>query len=220
MLRALTLALLSLSICSCVTTETNPPVSSPPPPGRRDASAESGRGIPYFSRYERNAIKPSPHSTQSLTERKNGLPAFHDYQKVREWTCVAAGTKILSDRGPVMVECVEVGMRVIGYDPERGLTSVATVQSVESATRRETVVVNGSLRLTGEHPVFADAAWVQAGQLRIGSHLRTSAGALAEVRRLERLIGSVTVFSLRVDAPHTFFADGYLVHNKPPPFRR
>lgn len=148
------------------------------------------------------------------------MPAFHDYQKVREWTCVAAGTQILSDRGPVMVERVEVGMRVMGYDLELERISVATVQSVKSATRRETVVVNGDLRLTGEHPVFADAAWVQAGQLRIGSHLRTSAGTLVEVRSLERRLGSVTVFSLSVDAPHTFFADGYLVHNKTPDFRR
>ena len=71
----------------------------------------------------------------------------------------------------------------------------------------------GALRVTAEHPVWADGRWTRAGEVPVKARLIGQggepllAGPLADE-------GATTVYDLTVTEPHTFFAGGVLVHNK------
>jgi hypothetical protein len=69
-----------LLTCSCATVEEEAKEETAPPKPKW-VSAESGRGVPYFSRYERLSAKPVPEQRPKLVERNNCLPAFHAYEK-------------------------------------------------------------------------------------------------------------------------------------------
>jgi hypothetical protein len=80
-MRKLVVILPMMMMCSCVTMEEQV-VQAPVPQRKSRVTAESGRGIPYFRRYERGSVKPSPGRAPRLVEPNNCLPTFHDYEKV------------------------------------------------------------------------------------------------------------------------------------------
>jgi intein/homing endonuclease len=85
---------------------------------------------------------------------------------------------------------------------------------------RATLLVNGTLRATPNHPFFANGRWVTAGELGVGDILLEASEdgrtvVRVPVRSIERLPGGVEVFNLEVAGVHDYFADGLLVHNKP-----
>jgi intein/homing endonuclease len=83
---------------------------------------------------------------------------------------------------------------------------------------RAFVVVNGTLWATPNHPFFANGRWVRADRLRPGDRMISMAsdakvGVLA-VQSLETIQRPGPTYNLEVSNAHTYFAGGFLVHNK------
>lgn len=137
------------------------------------------------------------------------------------FACVAAGTKLESEKGAVAIETVRVGDRVWGYDTATAKRVLVTVKVVAPSRSTETLVFGGTLRVTANHPLFANGVWKPAGTVRPDDEFVTSDGKKVRAGEPKRVQEPIDVYDLSVDGPHTFFAGGYLVHNKsiaaPPP---
>jgi hypothetical protein len=129
-------------------------------------------------------------------------------------TCVAEGTIVQTDRGAVPIERVRVGDQVLSYDALRGVRVWSGVQHISSGRAEEVLVVNHDLELTAQHPIWIDGEWRKASALQRGMHLMAETGEASLVTSVEHRFGTTQVYDLSVEAPHNYFADGVLVHNK------
>ncbi len=132
------------------------------------------------------------------------------------FACFCTGTLIsLPGGGHVAIEDLRPGDEVLSFDPRDGRPCVGTVSSREVATTKSCVLVNGTLRVTASHFMFADGRWRRAGALELGLKMVADDGSLREIADLQSLqLGQTSVFNLHLSNPeHTFFADGLLVHN-------
>jgi predicted lipid-binding transport protein (Tim44 family) len=133
--------------------------------------------------------------------------------------CFPAGTRITTPAGFNVIEQLQPGDVVLAVDTA-GLCVTATVRQV--FRQRDALLTlhtdQGQLRTTAEHPLRLFTGGFQAaGQLAVGAQVTVRrAGRL----QAATLIGwqqdgaAAGVFNLEVDAPHTFIADGFVVHNK------
>jgi hypothetical protein len=124
------------------------------------------------------------------------------------------------------IEDVHAGEIVRAYDPpSRTFVTTPVLEAMvhdPAASADGIVVVNGTLRMTTNHPVFVDGGRVRADQLQVGSGLMLhapglglAAGVRDTVRSLELEPGGVTTYDLRVGAPGTYVAGGVVVWIKP-----
>ena len=94
------------------------------------------------------------------------------------------------------------------------------VEAVQIAFTPITVVSTtaGELKTTAEHPLMmADGSFRPAGELRPGDRICVFRGGRVESAPVIecRPTGEARpMFNLRVGDPHTFIADGFVVHNK------
>ncbi len=120
--------------------------------------------------------------------------------------CFPAGTRVRLPRGEAAIETLRLGDVVLAGDGRK-----TVVEGVHATRDRVLTLVTsrGVLRTTAEHPLLcADGQFRLAGELSRGDRLP---GAT--------IVGCVigdeeTVYNLRVGPPHTFIADGFVVHNK------
>lgn len=133
--------------------------------------------------------------------------------------CFPSGTLIDVPSGRVPIEQLSPGDPVFAVRRDGSLVQT-TARSV-LATRSRLLLVTtdrGTLRTTSEHPVqLARGGFVQAGALAVGNAIRHWDGRHIDTAIVQRLTVSseeVVVFNLQVDTPHTFLADGFVVHNK------
>src|SRR5262249_16779745 len=129
-------------------------------------------------------------------------------------TCLAEGTQVDGEAGPVAVERVAVGDRLWGYDLARGQRVLTTVREVRRAESAQTLRLGCGLRLSGDHPVYASGQWLPAKALSETDELLRPDGTTVAVGKVERINDRVAVYDVTVDEPHNFFAAGVLVHNK------
>jgi predicted lipid-binding transport protein (Tim44 family)/uncharacterized membrane protein YgcG len=162
-----------------------------------------------------NLMTDSPH-----TFFANGI-AVHN--KGGGGGCFAAGTPILTPRGEVPIERIRSGDKVIAVD---GSQKAVIVRVKETHVTKAPVLVlqttRGGLTATKEHPIAVEPGGFRpAGDLAPGDTVMVwrDDGVKAAVRtavvtgKLRRQ-GDETVYNLTVDAPHTFIAGGFVVHNK------
>lgn len=128
-------------------------------------------------------------------------------------TCIGAGTLIEAERGLVPIEEIALGERVWGYDPEAGRRVLTAVVALRVGAS-ERLLELGALRVTPEHPVYVDGEWRLAGEIRAGSRLLSSSLSWTAAPEAVAVFGLSPIFDLTVEAPHSFFAGGVLVHNK------
>lgn len=120
--------------------------------------------------------------------------------------CFPAGTRIRTPHGTTPIEALRAGDAVVSGDGQR-----ATVVTTHVTRDRVLALVTdrGILRTTAEHPVLCeDGQFRAAGQLVAGSGLSGATILRCETGPEQ------TVYNLTVTAPHTFIADGFVVHNK------
>ncbi|MEU7228323.1 polymorphic toxin-type HINT domain-containing protein, partial [Streptomyces chrestomyceticus] len=126
---------------------------------------------------------------------------------------------------------VQAGDRVLATDPVSGRTLARTVDRVivgEGTKNLVRITVEsgtghgrsaGTLTATAGHPFWAQDRhdWVDAGELRPGSLLRTPSGTLAKVTAVRAWTAHQRVFNLSVSDLHTYYAVAggvpVLVHN-------
>ena len=127
--------------------------------------------------------------------------------------CFLAGTSVLTNKGLLPIEALGVGDQVLSL-AENGSAKWTLVERTYKALRLGYYVINENLRVTGDHPFYIDQRWTTAAELSVGDFLVNSSGDEVKIASLEWVESGVRVFNIDVLAPDTFYAGGYLVHNK------
>jgi hypothetical protein len=130
--------------------------------------------------------------------------------------CLAAGTLVATPAGAVPVERLQIGDAVLSRDAA-GRPVQAVVRAVYAVQPEEFFALQAGgrvLRVTAEHPVqTAPGTWTRADHLAVNSPLGTADGPAA-LDRVTRQPATTPAYNLLVSPGGTFFADGFLVHNK------
>jgi len=132
--------------------------------------------------------------------------------------CVAQGTRIDTPDGPRTVESLAVGDLVWAWDLERRQRLAAPIEAIARSTAERTLQLGRGLRATPDHPVWTGLAFEPFEpfeRVRSGTPLLANDGSVRAAENAPRPIsGPVEVYDLSVAWPHTYYADGILVHNK------
>jgi hypothetical protein len=139
--------------------------------------------------------------------------------------CFTAHTTVrMADGSDQHISEVRPGDDVLGFDEVGGEfchARVSASKSHPSAGFLELCFLSGAvpLEVTPEHPLFADGAWVKAGDLQTGMSVRridAAGAALTDdvITSIRRHMEGEPVYNIEVERCHTFFAEGVLVHNK------
>jgi predicted lipid-binding transport protein (Tim44 family)/intein/homing endonuclease len=132
--------------------------------------------------------------------------------------CFPAGTRIQTPQGTTAIELLAPGDLVITIDNYQHVKK-KKVKSVY-ATRSKILEIKtdqGLLRTTDEHPLARTTGeFVLAKNILPGDallFLKNNHPVSAIVKILKH-VQAATVYNLEVESPHTYIADGFLVHNK------
>jgi len=71
-----------------------------------------------------------------------------------------------------------------------------------------------SLNVTPEHRIFVNGVWMPAGRAKIGDVLLKSDGTIGKITAIDQVWGNTQVFNIVVGPNHTYFANGWYVHNQ------
>jgi len=133
--------------------------------------------------------------------------------------CFPTGTGIATPQGARPIEALAAGDEVLSIDPEgRTVRSLVKTILVNKSPLLKIKTPGGSLLATEDHPIsLGEGRFRPAGDLRPGDRItRWKDGRLAaeKVRGIESGLKEGLVFNLEVAGPHTFIAEGVVVHNK------
>lgn len=147
-------------------------------------------------------------------------------------TCFPAGTKVtLPNNKTENIEDVKVGDKVVSED-ETGKQSVSTVQAVEKPVSNNLCDIKYTdgedLKVTKGHPLFTQNGWkaidinvaaqedpgVPVSTLNIGDFMKKDTGSWDQIANISCKDETVQTYNLTVDNAHTYFAGGFLAHNK------
>lgn len=133
----------------------------------------------------------------------------------RALALLPAGTEVLTLTGPVPIEKVKTGDKVLAFSDDK-LVQAEVRDLMEKKDRLLKIrTAKGSLSATLEHPLLTRYGFTEARDLRKGD----SVAVLEDGRRVWTKILSVKpagvapVHNLSVAPPHTFIAGGFIVHN-------
>lgn len=161
-----------------------------------------------------DAASSTPYTRRPPSEPLRPKPVFTSWVHL---SCFAAGTPVRGIDGPLPIEKVRVGDRVLTQDTGSGLLSyqpvVAVYHNAPSTTLR--IDLDGDLVIaTGIHRFWsAGLGWVMARDLKVGDRIRT-VGGLVTVRSVKDDTAQ-RVYNLEVARGATFFVgqSGALVHD-------
>ncbi len=130
--------------------------------------------------------------------------------------CFLAGTKILmADKSLKNIEEVKVGDEILTLEDPRTKKKVSsTVTELYYHVVSQYLVINHELKVTPEHLVYANLGFTPAGDLKEGDWMLKEDGEHLFVTSLEAVREAVPVYNLKVEPQHTYFANGYFVHNE------
>lgn len=147
-------------------------------------------------------------------------------------TCFPAGTKVtLSGGSTKNIEDIQPGDKVLSEN-ENGKQSVSTVKQLLSPISNNMCTIrytNGeSLDVTKGHPLFTQNGWkaidtnetmkedpgVPVSTLNVGDFMKKDTGTWDQISNISCKDETVQTYNLSVDNAHTYFAGGFLAHNK------
>ncbi len=126
--------------------------------------------------------------------------------------CFLAGTLVSTDHGLTPIEELKVGDRVVASADGH----YELVTRVYRAVHLEYWTVNDDVSVTGTHPFFTQRGWIECANLEVGDKLIAADGEAVSVASIEARTKGVRVYNIEVSGSHTFYANGFLVHNKEP----
>ncbi len=128
--------------------------------------------------------------------------------------CLLAGTPILMANGKLMpIERIKPGDMIMAFDEK---TNQRMPDKVKIASIQESngyMLINGRIKITGNHPCYVAGKWINARDLKAGDKLLTSEGKNEIVKSITVVDKQVLVYNFEVNPLHNYFADGVLVHN-------
>lgn len=130
--------------------------------------------------------------------------------------CFASGTQVLmADGAAKSIENVQPGEMVKTRKSLNDSTLVAAeVLAVHEHDDFGYLLINGRLKITPDHRIYANGDWVEAAQLKIGDQLVTTENQPELVQSIEWQKGQYKVYNLTIKDRSTFFAQGLWVHNQ------
>ncbi len=133
--------------------------------------------------------------------------------------CFLEGTEIALENGTAPIETLTVGQDVLAFaDGQVVQSTVSEIFQVQRDYYYDIVTAHGSVNVTAEHPFYVgNDRFVEAQELKAGDAIYVRDGdsfAPAAILSISRVNVPVTAYNLRVDGEHTFFANGFAVHNK------
>ncbi len=130
--------------------------------------------------------------------------------------CFAKGTPVLlADKSSKVIEEVKAGDKVLTFADENSQEQVAAkVVGVHKAVVSGYFILNGSLKVTGNHKLWVNGRWQEVEKIKIGDKLRDSDNKSVEITSIEWLRGRFEVYNLQIEKYKTFFANGLWVHNQ------
>jgi hypothetical protein len=130
-----------------------------------------------------------------------------------EGPCFPDGTLVELAEGPRPIEAVQPGDHVVTLrEGERVLAPVLAIKVREAEMLRIFTFDDGTLRVTPNHPVWLEGDWQPASAVEPGDVLVGLEGPRV-VREVDEEHARVTVRTLSVGSPDSFFAGGVWVHN-------
>ncbi len=161
-------------------------------------------------------------------------PAEDAFDRECTTCCFAPGTMILMvDGTKKAIEDVRVGDEVRSFDEKTQTIVNGKVMALEAPTRDHLTTIvfadGKTLRLTDEHPMFTKKGWasldpgftlkhhsMKVEKLRVGSKVLDSNKKWNKIISVNTILVTNKVYNLaKVEPTETFFADGFLAHNKP-----
>ncbi len=139
--------------------------------------------------------------------------------------CLPAGTRIVTPKGSTPIETLAVGDEVIAVAADgRPVSAEVTGMFLTKGPVLRLETDGGFLDTTPEHPIgVTRGGFRMAGDLRRRDRIQRWAEGRLVVDRVRGVLRSSVpelLFNLEVSAPHTFIAEGVLVHNKGGSFSR
>jgi|GEM_PF-3270897 len=125
---------------------------------------------------------------------------------------LAEGTLItLANGEEKFIEDLKVGDDLLSWD--EGFAS-AQVVSIGNRDNAEYIIINDVLKTTPCHIIWSNGEFKKASEIRIGDSLLNINGEEIFVNTISYPENSSKVYSMALTSPHTYFADGCLVHNE------
>jgi hypothetical protein len=133
--------------------------------------------------------------------------------------CFLPGTKVLIPNNKEQsIEQIKVGDFVLSYNEKtNSLTQSKVLQTFEHDSDGY-YIINGKIKVTGVHPIWVSGKWKQASELKISDKLMTKDKTNLPVYSISYVDEKTKVYNLEVENTENYFAEGILVHNKPPCF--
>lgn len=130
--------------------------------------------------------------------------------------CFLPGTKIILANGKTQdIEKIKVGDLISTRTSESNLLEVsAKVNQVLVHQVGQYLLINHQLRVTPEHNLYINGRWLTAGSAKLGDSYLNQNNRYQIISSIETHNGKFTVYNLSVDKYHTYFADGFYVHNE------
>ncbi len=132
--------------------------------------------------------------------------------------CFTAGTKIRTPKGSKSIELLAPGDSVISID-HKGRKILNQIKSIFATRSKILTLVTkyGELHTTDEHPIAINLKqFVRADQLHVGNAILIETNDQLILSRISAIkqAPEQLVFNLETHSPHTYIADGVVVHNK------
>lgn len=138
-------------------------------------------------------------------------------------TCFPAGTKITMANGKTKdIKDIKLGDEVQSYDTQKGhIVTEKVYQLFKHLTSTYYLIKTKDSQVfaTADHPFYVgDGQYKKVIDLKVGDNLYTlsgghiKAGVIESITKIEK---PVIVYNFSVDNLHNYFADNFLVHNKP-----
>ncbi|MEV4675608.1 MULTISPECIES: polymorphic toxin-type HINT domain-containing protein [Actinomadura] len=181
-----------------------------------------------------SAAKKAPAAAKNPAKAADDAPASGSGGGCLRPSSFMPGTAVLmADGSTKPIDKIKVGDKVLATDPTTGKTAPQPVLATISRTGAKHLVrltvdtdgdhgdKTGTLVATDNHPFWVPAAgkWIDAGKLKPGTWLRTSAGTHVQLTATKTWTQHQRVHNLTVAIDHTYYVEAgdtrVLVHNCP-----
>jgi intein/homing endonuclease len=122
---------------------------------------------------------------------------------------------ISTPHGDVAIEKLRAGDRVWSWTNNGQIENIISETFVRQTTSYyKLTTMSRSLSVTGTHPLLTPSGYKTVSNIQLGDGLVTMSGSKIVLSKTY-IQKAVTVYNFEVGEPHNYFANGFVVHNKP-----